>query len=241
MDINCASCGEPWDTYHIRHDAVNETPAGLDWLNWEISIDDWYQKPNNNTKQPLEPHFERWDGKLTPFWREQFKLEGWEFGSSLMAVLRCPLCKNAELSNAEDRRSCVQILSELYEGDDDAIISDNELALKFEGYTKMIENQKNTEATSNINLSADDLQKIVNKAWSEVRCLFSKPCVIFTFKHIKSKTDYSLLDIVLRESDLIPLAIYQRRRTRLDSSIEEFPKFSRPLTEFFKKFTPINI
>lgn len=25
MDVHCSTCGEPWDTYHLRHDAIFET------------------------------------------------------------------------------------------------------------------------------------------------------------------------------------------------------------------------
>jgi hypothetical protein len=142
MDVHCATCGEPWDTYHIRHDAVYETPAGLDWLNHQINMEDWDKEmckfgglsrtaALKACPAPEPPAHEKWEGKLTAFWREQFKLDGWEFGVSLNAVLRCPCCKDAELPDAEERRARVQVLSEVYAGDDDAIAADNELALKF--------------------------------------------------------------------------------------------------------------
>jgi hypothetical protein len=25
MDVHCTTCGEPWDAYHLRHDAIFET------------------------------------------------------------------------------------------------------------------------------------------------------------------------------------------------------------------------
>jgi len=25
MDVHCSTCGEPWDVYHLRHDAIFET------------------------------------------------------------------------------------------------------------------------------------------------------------------------------------------------------------------------
>ena len=25
MDVLCTTCGEPWDVYHLRHDAIHET------------------------------------------------------------------------------------------------------------------------------------------------------------------------------------------------------------------------
>jgi hypothetical protein len=83
---------------------------------------------------------EKWSGILTAFWREQFSVQGWEFGTSVVAVLRCPCCpkegilrnkiqENQELPNAAERRANVQLLSEMLDGDEDGQVSDNALAL----------------------------------------------------------------------------------------------------------------
>lgn len=134
MDIHCASCNEPWDTHHLRHDAVHDTPAGIDWVEYALDIEDWVKEMNRagyyvsveddvpvrvvemqqelfnlsvkpRPKRPPPPHKEKWERKLTPFWREQFQQAGWTFGTSVVAVLRCPCCKdNEEHDDAKTRR-----------------------------------------------------------------------------------------------------------------------------------------
>jgi hypothetical protein len=77
MDVHCTTCGEPWDTYHLWHDAIGET--GLS----ETEITTWEKLP------PAE--------KLTPKWREAFRAAGYVFGRSVITVIRCPVCpKGAE-------------------------------------------------------------------------------------------------------------------------------------------------
>jgi len=67
MDVKCRSCGEPWDTYHLRHDEVYETDL---------------------------PNPESFDGsRLSTIERDAFKKVGWTFGSTVLNVKRCPCCK----------------------------------------------------------------------------------------------------------------------------------------------------
>lgn len=109
MDVKCATCGEPWDIYHLRHDEVHETSAGLDMIEARWS-------------KPYEG--EAWEGKLTPFWRDQFRENGWEFGSSIYAVLRCNCCAvQGELPDAEKRRAVYETVSDCMAGDDDGVAS----------------------------------------------------------------------------------------------------------------------
>jgi len=152
MDVHCATCGEPWNTHHLRYYEVHETPAGLDWVKFRLDREDWdkqmYQFAGLSRKAalracgpgPTPPTHEAWKGKLTDFWREQFKQRGWEFGTSVVAVLRCPCCPSEgilrkkvreaeELANAAERRANTQLLSELLDGDEDGQISDSALAL----------------------------------------------------------------------------------------------------------------
>lgn len=158
MDIKCATCGEPWDTHHLRHDEIFETEAGTQLVYYKQDVEDWEKRCNElgyfvksdgtlargNTgffnlsdkkpPKPPTPPQEKWEGKLTDFWREQFSKRGWVFGASLYSVLRCPCCKdNREHPDAETRRQCVATLGALNEGDDDAIAADNELALALAG------------------------------------------------------------------------------------------------------------
>lgn len=136
MDVHCATCNEPWDTYHLQHDEVHETEAGQAWIDFKLDTEDWEKgKMFEDETGPKPPEFERWEGRLTDFWREQFKLKGWEFGTSVVAVLRCPACP-AEVKGVlrrklvEARKQNVQLLSELLEGDEDGQAADNWLALK---------------------------------------------------------------------------------------------------------------
>jgi hypothetical protein len=63
MDITCAKCQEPWDFYHLMHDAIRETDL-----------------PEGVIKQ-------QWKSKLTPVFEEALQREGWRFiGNSLLAI-----------------------------------------------------------------------------------------------------------------------------------------------------------
>jgi hypothetical protein len=72
MDVHCSTCGEPWDTYHLWHDAIWET--GLD----EAEICAWEKLP-----QPE---------KLASRWRKEFEIAGYLFGRTVINVIRCPAC-----------------------------------------------------------------------------------------------------------------------------------------------------
>lgn len=72
MDVHCTSCGEPWDTYHLRHDAVYETDLSPE------EAKAWSALPQEQ--------------RLSRLFREKFRNAGYEFGASLMVVMRCPAC-----------------------------------------------------------------------------------------------------------------------------------------------------
>ena len=72
MDVHCTTCGEPWDVYHLRHDAIFETD--LDHAEAQA----WRE---------LSPQL-----RLSQRYREKFMAAGYEFGASVMSVLRCPAC-----------------------------------------------------------------------------------------------------------------------------------------------------
>ena len=100
MDVHCSSCGEPWDVYHLRHEAIFET--GLD------------------------PHeAEAWSGRspserLSSRYRENFKAVGYEFGASILDVMRCPACPKGAKPDPDDvamKAGIVEILGD----DEDAI------------------------------------------------------------------------------------------------------------------------
>ena len=130
-DVTCATCGEPWDTYHLRHDEVHETVAGQERLEDKLDIEDWEKRcqwldlfGREATKTKPQPQYrgEPWKGKLTDFWRKQFAARGWEFGVSIYAVMKCPSCKYAEpCSDADSRIEAREVIGELLEGDEDGI------------------------------------------------------------------------------------------------------------------------
>jgi hypothetical protein len=72
MDVHCSSCGEPWDVYHLRHEAIFETD--LDHAEAKA----WRE---------LSPQL-----RLSKRYREKFKAAGYEFGASILDVMRCPCC-----------------------------------------------------------------------------------------------------------------------------------------------------
>ena len=90
-DIHCQRCGEPWDTYHLRHDAIHETDL---------------------------PEEERrtWNGILSPRVRTAFQEVGYEFGTSVYSVTHCPCCKPGMRLN-EDHHEKVETIHGLL-GDD---------------------------------------------------------------------------------------------------------------------------
>jgi len=136
MDVCCANCKEPWDIHHLWHDAVHETAAGQEMIDDELDLEDWdkemcslsylslesLKKHAESTKPEPRYKGEPWERKLTNFWREQFKADGWEFGSSVIAVLHCPCCvANGKCEGADERRDLILCADELLTGDEDGL------------------------------------------------------------------------------------------------------------------------
>ena len=80
MDVHCLNCGEPWDTYHLRHDAIYDAIAdgGL-WPDITIAMLD-----ADDLRQKVRERFK--DQKLTDEIREAFRAVKWEFGASILVV-----------------------------------------------------------------------------------------------------------------------------------------------------------
>ena len=107
MDVHCSTCGEPWDVYHLWHDAIFET--GLSHAEAEA----WGSLPRV--------------AKLADHYRKEFRAVGWEFGQGVINVVHCPCCpKDAQpnLSRVETKAG----LEELMGDDEDG------LAATFEDY-----------------------------------------------------------------------------------------------------------
>ncbi len=100
MDVHCTTCGEPWDVYHLRHDAIYETD--LD----PAEAKAWTELP---------PKF-----KLQDRYRGKFKAVGFEFGGSIINVLRCPACPK-DASPDPDQAAMKAGIVELLGDDEDGI------------------------------------------------------------------------------------------------------------------------
>jgi hypothetical protein len=101
MDVHCTTCNEPWDICHLRQDAIFETNLS------HAEAKTWTQ---------LSPKV-----KLLPRYREKLKGIGFEFGNSILNVMRCPACpKDAkpDPGKAALKAGIVELLSD----DEDAIV-----------------------------------------------------------------------------------------------------------------------
>jgi hypothetical protein len=72
MDVHCSTCEEPWDVHHLWHDAVFETSLS------QKKAEAWRGLPRAQ--------------KLAGSYRDAFREAGWEFGQSVINVVRCPCC-----------------------------------------------------------------------------------------------------------------------------------------------------
>ena len=102
MDVHCSSCGEPWDVYHLRHDAVFETDLDSAeaeaWRSLSLS--------------------ERLSGR----YREKFKAVGYQFGASILDVQRCPACPKGATPDP-DKSAMKAGIVEILGDDEDGIAS----------------------------------------------------------------------------------------------------------------------
>ncbi len=72
MDVHCSTCREPWDVYHLRHEAIFET----DLRHEEAEV--WLSLPRSL--------------RMLPRYRGKLRAVGWEFGASVYDVIHCPCC-----------------------------------------------------------------------------------------------------------------------------------------------------
>lgn len=100
MDVHCSTCGEPWDVYHLWHDAVFETGLSHE------EADGWQHLPR--------------DQKLSNRYRQEFRVVGWEFGSTVINIVDCPCCPNNAKPNLE-RVQAKAALEELLGDDEDGL------------------------------------------------------------------------------------------------------------------------
>jgi hypothetical protein len=107
MDVHCSTCGEPWDTYYLRHEAIFETALS------QAEAEAWLECSN--------------EVRLLPRYREKFKAAGWEFGGSVINVIHCPCCPK-DAKPESDRLATKASLERLFGDDEDG------LATTFEDY-----------------------------------------------------------------------------------------------------------
>ena len=100
MDVHCSTCGEPWDVYHLRHDAIFETDLH------SAEAEAW------RSLSPTE--------RLSRRYRETFEAAGYEFGASILDVVRCPCCPKGAKPDA-DKAAMKAGLVEILGDDEDAI------------------------------------------------------------------------------------------------------------------------
>ena len=107
MDVHCSTCNEPWDVYHLWHDAVFETDLTPE------EAEAWCSLSQRE--------------KLSARYRDEFRAVGWEFGQSVINVIRCPCCPKEAQPNQE-RIQTKAALENLLGDDEDG------LAATFEDY-----------------------------------------------------------------------------------------------------------
>lgn len=106
MDVHCTTCNEPWDVYHLWHDAIFEAMSTEE-------AETWKALPRSQ--------------KLSDRYRKAFCEAGWIFGQSVINVIRCPCCPKRAKPNPE-RLQTKAALEELLGDDEDG------LAATFEDY-----------------------------------------------------------------------------------------------------------
>ena len=100
MDVHCSTCEEPWDTFHLWQDAIDGTSLSKE------EAKAWYSLPSSH--------------KLSDHYRQLFRESGWEFGRSVINVLRCPGCPKDAKPDLE-RMQAKAAVEELLGEDEDAI------------------------------------------------------------------------------------------------------------------------
>ena len=102
MDVHCTTCGEPWDVYHLWHDAIFETSLSVE------EAEAWRTLPRT--------------GKLAERYRKELRGAGWEFGRTVINVIRYPCCPKDAKPDA-DRAATKAALEAFFGNDEDGLAS----------------------------------------------------------------------------------------------------------------------
>ncbi|MBK8092222.1 MAG: hypothetical protein IPK32_09670 [Verrucomicrobiaceae bacterium] len=100
MDVYCSTCGEPWDSWHLYQDAIYETVLPED------EAYEWGRLPRKE--------------RLSPRYRAAFQEAGYQFGPTVMHLIRCPGCPDDARAN-EGRTAIKHAIEEMLDDDLDAI------------------------------------------------------------------------------------------------------------------------
>jgi hypothetical protein len=100
MDVHCTTCGEPWDIYHLRHDAITETDLS------HAEAQAWTELSQSM--------------RMSERYREKFRAVGYEFGRSVINVIRCPHCPKDAKPDLEKLQAKAAV-EELLGDDEDGI------------------------------------------------------------------------------------------------------------------------
>jgi hypothetical protein len=100
MDVHCSTCDEPWDVFHLWEDAIFETDLSVE----EARV--WLSLPRTK--------------RLTMRYRKKFRAAGWEFGSTITNIVRCPCCP-ADATADPETVAIKAALEDLLGDDEDAL------------------------------------------------------------------------------------------------------------------------
>jgi hypothetical protein len=94
--------GEPWEVYHLRHDSIFETDLSAE------EAEAWRTLPQSS--------------RLAPRYRAKLKVARWEFGQTIINVVRCPACPQGAQVDSE-RKATKAALERLFVDDEDGLAS----------------------------------------------------------------------------------------------------------------------
>lgn len=113
MDVRCATCQEPWETYHLREDMIWDIWDGIDDSSSHVLCKNFLADPSR---------------RLTPMVRADLEEHGWKFGETIYAIHQCACCpdeselSDKQKSDAKDRIELRNTLESLMATDHDGLI-----------------------------------------------------------------------------------------------------------------------
>src|SRR5690349_15497774 len=100
MNVHCSTCEEPWDVFHLWYEVVFETNLST------AEAEEWCRLPPK--------------AKLANRYRLEFEAAGWQFGQSVINIVRCPACPNDAKPN-QDRVATKRALEKLLGNDENGL------------------------------------------------------------------------------------------------------------------------